>query len=199
MFIHIENFHQNADQFAQIINGLEFTAATFGDEIQNFNHTPPEVLATLEKIVGMELKYGEGSGVFRKPHEFIHYENFGPNSVYVGFVALEDNNFKILKNKETNSNFILEISTNIEEFIKNNCFDATKWDTVADIQLQKGNLLLIQPFQFHKLEKKLVQVFYLERKNSLQRETTDQSVVKENPEESVVSEDKPKKGRKKKS
>ena len=193
MFLHIENFHHNVDQFSTIISQLQFELSTFGHEVKNFNHNPPEVIQTLEKIVGLELEYGDGSGVFRRPHEFIHYENFGPNSVYTAFVALEDNNFKIFQHKETNANFILEINTNIEEFIKNNCFDADKWNVVADINFKKGNLILIQPFQFHKLQNKLVQVFYIEKKQALKENEIKNELIN-----SVETPQKVKKPRKKK-
>lgn len=163
MFMYVENFHANAEKFYEIIDKLVFENSMFGDEVVNFHHNPPEILKTIETIVGRPVKYGLNSGVYRKPHEFVHYENFNPSSIYVGIVALEDVQMKIHKHKDTKSYHIVQITEPVEDFIRNNCFDKEKWETLADLKIYQGDMVLVQPWMFHSLEKKLVQIFHFEK------------------------------------
>jgi hypothetical protein len=203
MFLHVENFNSNADELFKIFSSMTFESALFGDEVKNFNHTPQELINVFQTIVRMPLQYGENSGTYRKPHTFIHYENFQATSVYVAYLALEDNNVKIYQHNNTNAYHVLEIQEEMEKFIPENCFDESKWNVVADIKLKKGNLLLVQPFQFHSLEKKLVQVFYLERQTEGNIVPTEEVASDAKQEQIAAPEEKPaekpKRGRKKKS
>jgi len=81
----------------------------------------------------------------------------------------------------------------LKNLLKIIVFDADKWNVVADINFKKGNLILIQPFQFHKLQNKLVQVFYIEKKQSLKENEIKNELIN-----SVETPQKVKKPRKKK-
>jgi hypothetical protein len=163
MFIHIENFYEKANNLYEIICKLDFKENLYGDEIKNFNMIPQGIETGFSNILNQKVVVSKDSGIFRKSYPPIHFENFNTNSIYVGIIALEDTKFTIYKHKNTKSTAVISITENLNEFIKENCFDKEKWDIVADINLYQSNLLLFKPWLWHGLDSKLIKVFYLER------------------------------------
>lgn len=163
MFIHIENFYQNAKQLFDIISNLDFKDNVHGLEIKDFNMIPQDLHKSFSEIVGFKVTLTSDSGKFRKPNSTIHFEDFNEKSAFLGIVALEDTKIKTYRHKETNSTNVFSLQgTNVQEFITNNCFDESKWDVIADINLSAGSLMLIRPWLWHGLHNKVVKVFYLE-------------------------------------
>ncbi len=163
MLIHIENFYDNPENIFNIISKLEFKENLYGEEIKDFNMISPDIANIFSAIVGQKISLSKNSGSFRKPYSPVHFESFDENSLFVGFIALEDTNFKTYKHKETGFTNVFPITKDMDIFIKNNCFDLEKWETIADIKLLAGSLLLIKPWIWHGLDKKIVKVFYLEK------------------------------------
>ena len=163
MFIHIENFYEKPKELFDIISKLDLKENLFGDEIKDFNMISQGIDQAFSQIIGQKITVTKDSGKFRKPYPPIHFENFTQDSVFVGIVALEDTNFKTYRHKETGFTNVFPITQDINTFIKDNCFDPEKWETIADIKLLAGTLLLVKPWVWHSLDNKLVKVFYLEK------------------------------------
>ena len=163
MFTHIEKFYEKPNELFEIISKLDFKENLYGEEIKDFNMISQGIENAFSQIVGHPISLTKDSGKFRKPYPPIHFENFNQNSVFVGFVALEDTNLKTYKHKETGFTNVFPITDDLNTFIKDNCFNPEKWDVVADINLMAGNLFLIKPWIWHSLDNKLIKVFYLEK------------------------------------
>jgi hypothetical protein len=163
MFTYLEKFYEKPNELFEIISKLDFKENLYGDEIKDFNMLSQGIEEAFCQIVGQKISLTKDSGRFRKPYSPIHFENFSENSVFVGFVALEDTIFKTFRHKETGFTNVFPITEDLNTFIKDNCFDPEKWEVVADIKLLAGNLLLVKPWVWHSLDNKLVKVFYLEK------------------------------------
>lgn len=166
MFMHIQKFYEKTEELHKIINLLDFKPCKFGDELLNFNLISPGIEEGFSNILNQKLTLNkETSGSFRKPNQTIHFDDFGPNTLWVGFVALENAVFRTHKHKETGSTNIFSVAETPEkaqEFINNNCTDESKWDVVATVNMSAGDLVLIKPWMWHSLDNKLLKVFYLE-------------------------------------
>ena len=166
MFTHIQKFYEKTDELHKIISLLDFKPNKFGEELLNFNLISPGIEEGFSSILNQKIKlHKETSGTFRKPNQTVHFEDFGPQTLWVGLVALEDTIFKTHKHKETGSTHIFsaaETPEKAQEFINNNCTDESKWDTVAMVNLMAGDLILVKPWMWHSLDNKLIKVFYLE-------------------------------------
>lgn len=163
MLIHIENFYNNAKDIFEIVSKLDFKESLYGDEIPNFNMIPEGLTSAFSDLLGQKITLNKNSGVFRKPYSPVHFENFHENSLYVAIAALEDTKFTTYRHKELKSSLVFSVKENVNEFIKENCFDKEKWEVVADINLYQGNIVFVKPWIWHGLDNKLVKVFYIER------------------------------------
>lgn len=163
MFTHLEKFYEKPNELFEIISKLDFKENLYGDEIKDFNMISQGIEDAFSQIVGQKVSLTKDSGRFRKPYSPIHFENFSENSVFVGFVALEDTVFRTHRHKETGYTNVFPITEDLNTFIKDNCFDPEKWEVIADVKLLAGNLLLVKPWVWHSLDNKLVKVFYLEK------------------------------------
>lgn len=163
MFIYIENFYHNAKDLFEIVSKLEFKENYQGYEIKDFNLIPPNIPNDFSDIIGRAVVVSQDSGLFRKPYNPVHFENFNENSIFVGIVALEDTIFRTHKHKETNSTNVFNINNNIDVFVKENCFNIEKWNCVSEIKMTAGSLVLVKPWIWHYLDNKIVKVFYIEK------------------------------------
>ena len=168
MFFHLEAFHDNAKQFCEIISKLNFVDNTFGQEVKNFNHKPPELADALSHILGRPLEHREDSGSYRKPFTFIHFENWTPKSAFAAAIALEDTRFFTYRHIEKNIYNVLQINEenfNMEEFVSANAENFDNWEVIANINLKQGDLVVFQPWLWHSFEEsKLIQIFHFNRK-----------------------------------
>lgn len=166
MFMYIQKFYEKTDELHKIITLLDFKPNKFGDELLNFNLISPGIENGFANVLNQKVTLNkQSSGSFRKPNQSIHFEDFGPQTLWIGLVALENALFKTHKHKETGSTHIFsaaETPEKAQEFINNNCTDESKWDTVASINLEAGDLVLVKPWIWHSLDNKLFKVFYLE-------------------------------------
>lgn len=162
MFIYLENFYHDVDHLFAPIDTLDYTPLSQGFEVPNFYMIPDGIDKDFSLIVGQKIKLNETSGIFRKPYTVIHFEDFKDKTLFVGAVALQQTKFCTYKHKETNSSSVKSIENNLVEFVNSNCFDKTKWNTMADISMSPGSLILFRPWLWHSFENKLMNFFYLE-------------------------------------
>lgn len=162
MFTYVENFYSNANQIHEIVSKLDYKQETFGLQIKDFYLVPQGIEEGFSQILGKKMTLGEKSGAFRKPYEFIHFENFNPKSVYLAIIALSDIKFYTYKHKEKNYYQVTDLKENLEEFIVKNCNTKHLWDVTCQINMSAGDMVLVKPWCWHSLDSGLVNIFYLE-------------------------------------
>jgi len=174
MFIHIHRFYEKTEELRNTVSLLDFKPSRHGSEILNFNLISPGIDGAFSTLLNHKIILNkEMSGVFRKPNDKIHVEDFGPTTSWISLVALEDTIFKTWKHKETGATTIFEVANNPEkalEFVNNNA-DIANWDIVSCINLYSGDMVLIKPWLWHSLDNKLIKVFYLELPQEADKET----------------------------
>lgn len=164
MITYIEKFYPDAEKLAAVMGQMEFTKSTFGDELENFNHVMNGTLEQFESIFPSlrgKIKLGENSGLYRKPYNFIHFENFDQNNIFVALVAIEKTLFKVHNHKEKNVNKIIDVTDDLNAFIENECMDLSKWDDKLTYVMEPGDVVLFNPWFLHSVDSGLVKMFYI--------------------------------------
>jgi len=169
MVTFIENFYSNSNQIYDIVSKLDYKQQTFGFEIKDFYLIPQEIDKVFSQIINKDITFGKKSGCFRKPYEFIHFENFEPKSFFLAIVALTDTKFYTYRHKEKNYSQVIQLQENLEEFISKNCNNKSAWDITCQVNMSPGDMVLVKPWLWHSIDPGIVNVFYLE--------TTDQGTV----------------------
>lgn len=173
MIIHVENFYNDVQSIFEPVVNLPFKSCLYGEELVDFYMVPQGIDEAFHGITNQKVKLRSDSGTFRKPYKVVHFENFDKSSLFVGVVALEDTIFRTHRHSETGSHTVTNIQENLDEFIAKNCFDQSKWSTIAEINLKAGSLILFKPWLWHSLDQKLVKVFYLEFPECVNVETVE--------------------------
>jgi hypothetical protein len=180
MFFFADKFYTEAEQLATLMDTLEYKDEMFGKEIPDFYHVPKGIENGFAGIVaGLKdnISLGKKSGVFRKPFPFIHFENFNMSSLFIAVIALKPSVVKFHKHTTLGYEKAFDLKENVQEFIQNDCMDNSKWSTKAEITLEQGDLLILQPWNFHSVESELVKVFYINNK------TAESEEAEEKPDE----------------
>jgi hypothetical protein len=180
MFFFADKFYTEAEQLATLMDTLEYKDEMFGKEIPDFYHVPKGIENGFAGIVaGLKdnISLGKKSGVFRKPFPFVHFENFNMSSLFIAIVALKTTVVKLHKHIETGYDKAFDIKENIQEFIQSECMNNEKWATKAEINLEQGDMVILQPWNFHSVESELVKVFYINNK------TAESEEAEEKPDE----------------
>jgi hypothetical protein len=182
MIVQVEDFYKNSQNILSVVKPLNFKDSIYGHEIPEFFMIPEGIDQGFSAITNISVKLRENSGLFRIPYPTIHFENFDQKSLFIGIVALEDTVFRTHRHRETQSHAVTDIVKNLQQFIKENCFDKEKWDIIAEINLKAGGLILVKPWLWHSLEEKLVKIFYLEFSECVNAEAAE-PVVKDGSSE----------------
>jgi hypothetical protein len=185
MVIFIENFYSNANQIYDIVSKLDYKQETFGLEIKDFYLVPQGIDNGFSQIVNKNISLGKKSGCFRKPYEFIHFENFEPKSYFLAIVALTDTKFYTYRHKEKSYSQVIQLQENLEEFISKNCNNKSAWDITCQVNMSPGDMVLVKPWLWHSIDPGIVNVFYLEITDQVVTDTSDQVVLSVKNEEQV--------------
>ena len=185
MVTFIENFYSNANQIYDIVSKLDYKQETFGLEIKDFYLVPQGIDSGFSQIVNKNISLGKKSGCFRKPYEFIHFENFEPKSYFLAIVALTDTKFYTYRHKEKSYSQVIQLQENLEEFISKNCNNKSAWDITCQVNMSPGDMVLVKPWLWHSIDPGIVNVFYLEITDQVVTDTSDQVVLSVKNEEQV--------------
>jgi hypothetical protein len=161
--LYCENLYQDIESLFQLISPMEYEQNIYGEEIINFNFMPQGLEQQFETVMGESLEIQPNTGVFRKPSNIIHFENFYQHALWLCIVALEDTQLRIYEQEEVKTFF--DVKDNLDDFVVQNCMDESKWTTQTQINIKKNGFVFIRPWLWHSLEKnKLVQIFLLNHK-----------------------------------
>jgi hypothetical protein len=158
----------DAQKYRVIVDGLKFQETPFGMEIPNFQMVFPHMEPMFSKVIGERVKIdSKRSGVFRKPSQIIHFEDFDSLDEWCFIVALEhstlniyhhlaDDSFSKLNNRERN----VDAKTALDGY-KFNYRNLFEWDVHTNILLEPNQGIFFRPWIFHGLEEGLVQYYRL--------------------------------------
>jgi|688.fasta_scaffold45838_3 hypothetical protein len=159
-FIHCSGLYNNIDQLHMLMSSMEFEGAIFGEEIINFNYVPADLEDYFKHEINSNITIQQGTGIFRKSSDIIHVEQFFQHSMWLVIVAMEDTLLTIYEQDTVKT--VFDVIDNLDEFIVDNCYDASKWLTVNTIKLKKNDYIYIRPWIWYSLDpNKLTQLFLL--------------------------------------
>lgn len=162
MLIFVENFYSNAGQIYDIVSKLDYRQETFGNQIKDFCLVPQGIDNGFSQILNTKVVLGKNSGCFRKPYDFIHFENFEPKSYFLAIIALSATKLYTYRHKEKNYSNVIQVNENIEEFVSKNCNNKDAWDISCQANMSPGDMVLIKPWCWHSIDPSIVNVFYLD-------------------------------------
>lgn len=157
--LHADNFfiEETVDKLRNVANSLPFVQKEYGQEIENFNYAIPDLDPIFSKLLAEEVTVDEeNSGLFRKPELGIHFESFTSLSDWCFIIALEPTTFNLYHHLSGAKSALEEYRFNYK-----NLFE---WDYNTNILLSPNQGVIFRPWLFHSLEKGLVQVYRLKRK-----------------------------------
>lgn len=162
MITFIEKFYSNANQIHEIVSKLDYKKETFGTQIKDFCLVPQGIETGFSQILNTNICLGKNSGCFRKPYDFVHFENFEPKSFFLAVIALDKTKFCTYRHKEKNYSQVIEVKEKIEDFITQNCNNKDAWDITCQVNMSPGDMVLVKPWIWHSLEGGIVNMFYLD-------------------------------------
>ena len=165
------NLYQDIDTLATLVKTMEYDSALYGKEIKNFSYVPAGLSDFFSEILRTPIEIQPDTGIFRKPTETIHFENFYQHSLWLGIAALENTKLKLYKHKETGSRSFFDVKDDIQKFVEDNVIFTGKWDVASEINIEKNDFVFIRPWLWHSLEsEKIVQVFMLNQRLEIKKE-----------------------------
>ena len=154
----------DAEKYANIINGLNFVETPYGMEVPEFSMVFPHMEPMFSHVLGERVVIdSKRSGVFRKPAEVIHFEEFDSLDEWCFIVALEKSTLNIyhhLANKGMGEYGKVDAKTALDgwQFNYRNLFE---WDYHTNILLEPNQGIFFRPWIFHGLERGLIQYYRL--------------------------------------
>lgn len=167
--IHADNFFPNdeATGLRNLTKDMKFEKTTYGYELPNFNLIFPDAEIILSKVLGERIIVDPvKSGVIRKPNNNeVHYEEFNSADEWCFIVALEPttiNFWHYLGDNYQQGDFGTALLQNNLKPNDNIDFgNLLKWKIHTNIHLETNQCLFFRPWEFHSLEKGLIQYYRL--------------------------------------
>jgi hypothetical protein len=164
--IHADGFFPKGDSesYANTVRNLKFEQKPYGKEIQDFNmilHGMEPVFSRVlgEKVVIEPLR----SGIFRKPSQFVHFEEFDTLNEWCFVVALEKTTFNTYHHLQSGfgESGMIDAKTALDGY-QFNYQNLLEWNVENNVVLEPNQGVFFRPWVFHSLtEGKLVQYYRL--------------------------------------
>lgn len=166
----IQKIYNDVETLKEQISSFEFQDNTFGEQT-DFN-TLSEDLKRLLNSFSSALEVNQESGFFRKPYNIIHCEDVPEGRIYVGICPLDDAKITFLKHLETNSENAFEINVPVSEVLEDIIYP-DKFEETNSVNVKAGEIYFFSPALWHKVECSLAQIFYLDVKQVIEKETNE--------------------------
>lgn len=154
----IDGFYskQEANNLASIVSSLNYTDHDFGEEIDSFNFLPENSNNLFSSVLKMPLEViEERSGIFRRPKQFIHFENFSSLQEWIFVVAVQESIFNLFEH-------VSGATCALDEY-KFNYRNLFEWDLKVNYILAPGQGIFFRPWLFHSFDTGIVQLFNLKQ------------------------------------
>jgi len=164
--IHADGFFPpgDAEKYALATGALRYTWKPYGHEIENFNMIFKDSEQVLSKVLGEKvIVHPTRSGVFRRPSQFVHFENFESLDEWCFVVALEKTTFNTYHHLKSGlgESGVIDAKTALEGH-QFNYRNLLEWNVENNVVLEPNQGVFFRPWVFHSLsEGKLVQYYRL--------------------------------------
>lgn len=170
--IHADGFYNDEEvsKFKHILGNLNYTEKDFGYEIENFNMIQKGLEPVFSKVLGEKVVIDQNrSGLFRRPKQFVHFEDFETLDEWCFVVALEKTTFNMFHHLKggIGENGEVDAKSALEgwEFNYRNLME---WNIETNVVLEENQGVFFRPWMFHAFnEGQLVQYYRLLADRSL--------------------------------
>lgn len=170
--IHADGFYneEDAKRFKYVVGGLSYTEKSYGYEIENFNMIQRGLEPIFSRVLGEKVIIDQNrSGLFRRPKQFVHFEDFETLNEWCFVIALEKTTFNMFHHIKDGigENGEIDAKSALDgwEFNYRNLME---WNIETNIVLEENQGVFFRPWMFHSLDEgKLVQYYRLLADRSL--------------------------------
>jgi hypothetical protein len=149
----------DAEKLFHIGHSLQFVQKEYGEEVDNFNLTKPNIDQVFSQILREDIMVDEDrSGVFRKPMCGIHFEAFDSIDEWCFVVSLDKT--ETLFNYYSHESGV-QYAYQDYRFNYRNFFE---WKLEGSIVLKQNQCIIFRPWIFHSIENGLIQYYRLLKK-----------------------------------
>lgn len=164
--IHADGFFggNDASGYARTVGGLKFSEKDYGYEIENFNMILKGIEPVFSRVLGEKIQLDhKRSGLFRRPSQFIHFEEYDSLEEWCFVVALEKTTFNLWNHLKSGLGESGEIDAKSAlDGWKFNYRNLLEWNIDTTIVLEPNQGVFFRPWMFHSLDEgKLVQYYRL--------------------------------------
>lgn len=164
--IHADGFFgpEDARRFPLILSGLRFNERDYGYEIDNFNMILKGVEPVFGRVLGEKIFLDhKRSGVFRRPSQFVHFEDYESLDEWCFVVALEKTTFRLWHHLKSGLGEIGEIDAKSAlDGWQFNYRNLLEWNVDTSVTLEPSQGVFFRPWMFHSLDEgQLVQYYRL--------------------------------------
>lgn len=164
--LHADGFFANGDaeKYPLIIGNLPYIQKQYGYELQNFNMIRKGSEPLFSRVLGEKIYLDhKRSGIFRRPSQFIHFEEYDSLDEWCFVVALEKTTFNLWNHLKTGLGESGQIDAKSAldgwEFNYRNLLE---WNIDTSITLEPNQGVFFRPWMFHSLDEgRLVQYYRL--------------------------------------
>lgn len=136
------------------INLLPTYEMQYGYEIKNFHFIQPGLSLWLKRMLGENISLNENSGTFRKPFNFIHFEEFDSPEEWRFVVAIKPTIFSVFFHKSGVKSALEKYNFNYRNFLD--------WDYHTNILLEPGEGIFYRPWIFHSFTSEMIQHYQMQ-------------------------------------
>ena len=164
--IHADGFfkQEEANKLKYLVGGLRFTEKDYGYEIENFNQILSGLEPIMSRVLGEKIIIDhKRSGIFRKPKQFVHFEDFETLNEWCFVVALDRTTFNMFHHLESGvgENGVINARSALDGW-QFNYRNFMEWNVETNVLLEENQGVFFRPWMFHSLDEgKLVQYYRL--------------------------------------
>lgn len=170
--IHADGFYNEDDakRFKYVIGNLQYTEKDYGYEIENFNMIQRGLEPIFSRVLGEKVIIDQKrSGIFRRPKQFVHFEDFESLNEWCFVIALDKTTFNMFHHLKDGIGERGEIDAKTAlDGWQFNYRNLMEWNIETNILLEENQGVFFRPWMFHSLDEgKLVQYYRLLTDRSL--------------------------------
>jgi acylphosphatase len=170
--IHADGFYneEDAKRFKYVVGGLKYTEKDYGYEIENFNMIQRGLEPIFSRVLGEKVIIDQKrSGLFRRPKQFVHFEDFETLNEWCFVIALEKTTFNMFHHLKDGigENGDVDAKSALDGW-QYNYRNLMEWNIETNVMLEENQGVFFRPWMFHSLDEgKLVQYYRLLTDRSL--------------------------------
>ena len=170
--IHADGFYtdEEANKFKYIVGNLNYTEKSYGYEIQGFNMIQRGLEPIFSRVLGEKVIIDQNrSGLFRRPKQFVHFEDFETLNEWCFIIALEKTTFNMFHHLKDGigENGEVDAKSALDGW-EYNYRNLMEWNIETNVVLEENQGVFFRPWMFHSLDEgKLVQYYRLLTDRSL--------------------------------